>query len=272
MKYTIGQLSRQIGIGREAIRYYENLGLIVSHRNDENGYRYYHNIDGLNLLHTRLLQSYEMPLSQIRHKMHAWSLLEQEEYLQTYEKKLRDEMQETVRRLARIQRMRGFIEDSRMRKNIFHEMDVGGLYKILILGDGIAYSERFAKLVRNWGEKFPITDIEWHIRMEDVCTCGDNPIPAFISLTVLPEYVKLHGYDVDPPAFFFPGGHTVRMILSTEDPFSLHYADIEPYFICMKERGYHIVSDLTGRYGGCEFVDGKPRYFFTLRAIVEKNK
>lgn len=270
MKYTIGQLSRQIGIGREAIRYYENLGLIVPKRDEENGYRYYHDIDGLSLLHTRLLQSYEMPLSQIYHRMHAWTLSEQEEHLLAYEKNLRVQIQETERRLTRIRRMRGFIEDSRVRRNIFREMDVDGLYKILILGDEIACSDRRSELVRSWGEKFPITDIGWHIHMDDVRTCGDDPIPVFISLTVLPEYVKTHGYDVEPPAFFFPGGHTVRMILSVEDPFNLHYADIEPYFACLKERGYNIVSDLTGRYGGCEFVDGKPRYFFTLRAIVEK--
>lgn len=269
MKYTIGHLSRQIGIGREAIRHYENLGLIEPHRDEDNGYRYYEDLDGLSLLHTRLLQSYEMPLNQIHNRMYGWTLHEQETHLLDYEEKLCQELKQIEHRLHRIRRMRGFIEDSRMRRNVFHEMDVDGLYKILVLGDRVKPSARLESLVRSWGEKFPITDIGWHICMEDVKNSKEGRIPVSISLTVLPEYVKCHGYDVDPPAFFYPGGHSVRMILALDNPFELYYRDIAPYFECLKERNYRVVSDLTGRYGGCEFVDGKPKYFFTLRAIVE---
>ena len=270
MNYTIGELSRQIGVGREAIRHYENKGLIVSKRNASNGYRYYDDLDGLSLLHTRFLQSYALPLSQIYSNMRLWTLSQQEALLKDYETKLRQELEETQKRLTRIRRIRGFIEDSRERAGSFWEAELRGLYKILILGDRIERSPRHEALVRSWQDRFPITDIGWHIFMDDVIAHRHERIPTAISLTVLDEYIEEHGFDIAPPVFHFPGGHSVRTILSIANPFDLRYEDIAPFFEYVDRRGYRILTDLTGRYGGCEFINGKPRYFFTLRAIVEK--
>ena len=271
-KLTIGQMSLQLGLGRETLRHYENIGLVKPNRECINGYRYYNEMDGLNILHTRQLQSYGMQLNSIHEKMRMWSLSEQEECLRIRERNLRNELAELELRLARIHRIRGFIEDSITSPGKFWESDVNGLYKILVLGDHVKTSPQSSARAKEWGAKFPITDIGWHIFMADVTHDESARIPISICLTVLPEYVDAYGFQVDPPVFFYPSGHTIRTILSIDSPFDLHYSDIRCIFDYANENDYTIVSDLTGRYGGCEFIDGKPKFFFTLRAIVTKNK
>ncbi len=271
-KLTIGQMSRQLGLGRETLRHYEDIGLVKPNRESINGYRYYDEMDGLNILHTKLLQSYGMQLNSIHEKMHMWSLSEQEECLRAREIELRKELTELEMRLTRIHRMRGFIKDSIASPGSFWESDVNGLYKILVLGERTKVSQVASARIKEWGAKFPITDIGWHIFMKDIVQDESAQIPISICLTVLPEYVDAYDFNVDPPVFYYPSGHTIRTILSLGSPFDLHYSDIRCIFDYAQENNYKIISDLTGRYGGCEFIDGKPKYFFTLRAIVEKNK
>lgn len=271
MAYTIGHLAKQLGVGRETLRHYEDRGLIVPKRDEANGYRYFDDMDGLNVLHTKLLQSYQLPLSRIHDNMHLWTLSQQEQYLARHEKSLRLELAALEKRLKRIARMRSFIEDSLSNPGSFWEAELDGLYKILLLGDGVTCTPRLNLLARDWGSKFPITDIGWHIRMDDVDAHSDKRIPVAMGLTVLPEYVNTHHYDIAPPAIYFPGGHSVRTIVSLVNPFDLHYENLKPFLDYIRLHDYRIISDLTGRYGGCEFMDGAPTYFFTLRAIVEEN-
>lgn len=267
--YTIGHLADQLGVGRETLRHYENQKLIFPKRNEGNRYRYFDDLDGLNVLHTKLLQSYELPLSQIQENMRFWTLEQQEAYLVEYERKLRLDLVALQKRLDRIRRMRGFIDDSQNRIGTFWEAELNGLYKILILGDNVVSTPHLRVLVRQWSKKFPITDIGWHIRLEDARQ-GNDRIPVAVGLTVIEEYVQPHQFDIAPPVIHFPGGHSVRTILAVRNPFDLHFDEIKPLFDYVDSKGYRIISDLTGRYGGCEYEQGAAKYFFTLRVIIEK--
>ncbi len=43
--YTIGQVSKFLGISRDTLKFYEDKGLVNPKKNDENGYRIYNNFD-----------------------------------------------------------------------------------------------------------------------------------------------------------------------------------------------------------------------------------
>ncbi len=43
--YTIGQVSKFLGISRDTLKFYEDKGLVNPKKNDENGYRIYNQVD-----------------------------------------------------------------------------------------------------------------------------------------------------------------------------------------------------------------------------------
>ena len=266
-RLTMGQLAKQLGLGRETIRHYENCGLITPTRDEQNGYRYFSPVDGLSILHTKLLHSYDQSLRSISENMKLWTLSQQDAMLTEYEAMLTRELDEIQRKISRIRRMRSFVREA-LATPTYLDMDLDGVYKLFVLGKYAAKGAVIQERSADWISKFPITDIGWHIAMRDVTDTSTSEIPVTISLTVLPEYVREHHYDVSPPVVFFPAGHSIRTILAVRNPFSLTHEDIEPYLAYVRARGLTICSDLTGRYSGCEFLDGKPTYFFTLRAIV----
>jgi len=53
MHYTIGEISKLLGISIEGIRHYERKGVISSTRNPDNGYRYYGHLDITALIRSR---------------------------------------------------------------------------------------------------------------------------------------------------------------------------------------------------------------------------
>ena len=43
--YNIGEVSKYLGVSRDALKFYENKGLINPKKNEENGYREYDHFD-----------------------------------------------------------------------------------------------------------------------------------------------------------------------------------------------------------------------------------
>jgi DNA-binding transcriptional MerR regulator len=64
--YSIGQLSQQTGISREAIRYYERIGLLPIPQRAENGYRQYGEADVERLQFIRRSRALDFAINEIR--------------------------------------------------------------------------------------------------------------------------------------------------------------------------------------------------------------
>ncbi len=62
----INEVDEVVGIGKKAIRYYEQEGLLSPSRNPQNGYRDYNDTDIQHLLRIKLLRKLGFPLEEIR--------------------------------------------------------------------------------------------------------------------------------------------------------------------------------------------------------------
>lgn len=62
----INEVDEQVGIGKKAIRFYEQEGLLSPSRNPQNGYRDYSDDDIQQLLRIKLLRKLGFPISEIR--------------------------------------------------------------------------------------------------------------------------------------------------------------------------------------------------------------
>ena len=64
--YTIGELSQQTGVSREAIRYYERIELLPAPQRTSNGYRQYRNEDVQRLKFIRRSRMLDFRIEEIR--------------------------------------------------------------------------------------------------------------------------------------------------------------------------------------------------------------
>jgi MerR family copper efflux transcriptional regulator len=65
-RLTIGRLARLSGINAKAIRYYESVGVLPSPHRQENGYRYYSQVDVNRLILHRCLRLLGVPLETLK--------------------------------------------------------------------------------------------------------------------------------------------------------------------------------------------------------------
>ena len=63
---NINEVSKEVGITRENIRFYEREGLVIPDRDSENNYRNYSKADVERLRKIRLLRSLYIPVADIR--------------------------------------------------------------------------------------------------------------------------------------------------------------------------------------------------------------
>ncbi|MBQ7433809.1 MAG: MerR family transcriptional regulator [Lachnospiraceae bacterium] len=81
MKYKISEVSKMTGIPVDTIRYYETAGIVKPTR--VNTYRYYSEIDVLNLLEYRKMRNYGMNMSEIKD---FFQITDMEQYAREFER------------------------------------------------------------------------------------------------------------------------------------------------------------------------------------------
>ncbi|QJW48137.1 MerR family DNA-binding transcriptional regulator [bacterium BFN5] len=65
-KWTIGEVAKLFDVSTDTLRYYEKLGLFSSHKNKENGYRYYSYDEIIILMDILFFRNLELPVKEIK--------------------------------------------------------------------------------------------------------------------------------------------------------------------------------------------------------------
>lgn len=267
--YSMSQFRERVGISREALRFYESRGLITPQRKEGSNYRVYSDMDGLGVLRIKIMQSFRLSLDQIRERSKEISLAEQDAYLTQVEMHMEEQLRHAQNELARIRKNHSFVRDAMGAQGEVCELDTYGIYKLMLLGEGVQRDIHMEKTVSQWLSHMPMCDVGWHISRERLEAAGDEPVPTQIGLMMLPRYVDEYNVSIAPPVFFFPPGHSIRMMLGLENPFAITRAQAQPLFDYARQHGYRMVSEISGRYSGYACENGVPRYYFSMRVHVQ---
>ncbi len=100
--YRISRLASILGISPQTLRNYEDLGLISSHRSDNN-YRTYHSFDLTYLLYISLLRNLDLSLSDIDRIIHG-APGELQDILNRHQLDLQEQIQDLTWKLAELRR------------------------------------------------------------------------------------------------------------------------------------------------------------------------
>lgn len=262
------ELIERMGITREMLRYYENAGLLAPNRGKENGYRNYSDRDGFELLRIKDIQAHRVSVQDMHDALDKQTLEMQRKLLIDKETELREEIRSLNAQMLRIQRHRMFIEDSMAAKHEVSELDTYGIYKLMLLGNGV-HPKGAREIAAEWIQHMPFTEIGWSIQWPAEFT---GTLAAQIGLVSMPHCAFEQNLTTDEPVYFFPPGHSILMIVSVSDPFHVPARLFKPLADYASEHHMTVISDISGRYSGFEYEKDEKRFFFSARVLVKRNK
>lgn len=266
--YSMSQFQERTGVSRETLRFYETRGLIRPQRLVGSNYRVYNDMDGLEVLRIKTMQAFQLSLDNIRDTSAHLSLAEQDTHFSMLEFQLEKQLSNIQNELACIRKRHSFVREAMTAGDSISELNAYGIYKLMLLGDNVKVSSKTGEIAAQWLSFMPMCEIGWHIDRKALEKNGENPLPTQIGLMMLPRYAEDYHVSVDSPVFLFPDGHSIRMMISTSDPFHITRMQLEPLYAHAERKGYRIVSDISGRYSGYSCENGMPRYHFSARVLV----
>lgn len=169
--YKTGDVSKLLGISETTIRYYDNMGVVHSKKDEKNGYRTFTDVDIHNLMHYKMYQSYGL-----NQKSSCQCL---------YDYELKDISLELSHQINQLDYEIRFIEEKKKiieEKKFFLDTAESNLGKISScvreFGYLIGYRKRNqdnilslfdekSQIIHEWIEKFPIVTMTPYILKED---------------------------------------------------------------------------------------------------------
>ncbi|MDO4719034.1 MAG: MerR family transcriptional regulator [Peptostreptococcaceae bacterium] len=104
--YTVGEIAKNLGVSRDTVRYYENMG-IVSSRKNERGYRFFTREDVVALFYVINLKQLRISLKDIHFMLNESTLEDSISIVKNQEKRIREEIE-------KMQNCLGVIKDYRL--------------------------------------------------------------------------------------------------------------------------------------------------------------
>lgn len=101
--YTIGQVSKFLGISRDTLKFYEDKGLVKPKKNDENGYRKYNQFDIYDITTINFYREIDVEIKKIQEIMKSKSINNLELLLEEKEQIILEEIEYKKLLLKKIQ-------------------------------------------------------------------------------------------------------------------------------------------------------------------------
>ena len=109
--YKIGEVANIMGVSADTIRYYEKMGIVYSHKDAGNGYRYFTSADIYALLDVLFYRSMDIPVEEVCKIMNSYQHKDVKKLLEQKEKQVEAKIREQQALLGQI---RATIEDYRI--------------------------------------------------------------------------------------------------------------------------------------------------------------
>lgn len=109
--YKIGEVANILGVSADTIRYYEKMGIIYSHKDGGNGYRYFTSADIYALLDVLFYRSMDIPVEEVCRIMNSYQHKDVRRLLEQKEKQVQAKIRE---QRALLNQIRATIEDYRI--------------------------------------------------------------------------------------------------------------------------------------------------------------
>ena len=242
MKLRVGEAANYIGLGNDTLRYYESLGIVKPHRDQESGYRIYDDWALHYLMDAKWYRSFDFPLSDVSEIITSDGLEDILNKCYTQQDKLLhviEEYQNRSRMLyALIQRI------NQIKPNVgkfTYTMSPGIVYQRHQLKPDRAYADR----LRRWKDLFPNVNHTFLMYRHEVQDLLPESEPYFGFSISASDAVRFQ-VDPTPPAHYVPPMNCLYTIFKAEGPGTFIENFRTQVLDPVKQMGRHISDSIWG--------------------------
>lgn len=182
--YKTGEVSKLLGISETTIRYYDNMGIVRSKKDEKNGYRTFNEVDIHNLMHYKMYQSFGLNQKKARQCLYDFTLDEISHELNYQISELDHEIRFIEEKRKIVEEKKDFLE--KVEKNLgkiercvrepsyligYRKRDHDNLISLL--------NEK-NHVIHKWIEKFPLVLMTPYILKEDFDADSNVEYSGFI--------------------------------------------------------------------------------------------
>lgn len=138
--YKIGEVADILGVSTDTIRFYEKNGIVYSHKDELNGYRYFTAADVFCLIDVTFYRAMDIPVEEVCRIMKSYSHQDVKELLEEKEKQLEKKIR---RQQALLKRVRATIEDYRTMEESLGVFRVREMPTRVLYGETAADSQEY---------------------------------------------------------------------------------------------------------------------------------
>jgi DNA-binding transcriptional MerR regulator len=246
MKYTIHELTKQLGISQETIRHYRNLGLIMPERDSENGYFYYDDWDAFQLLFIKRYRSMDLSLGDVQNILDGKPAQEQLHWLQEKESSLERQIAMLEADLEHTQRIVTYMQMTMDKQGVVELVNwTDDFFALYVLGNGCKPVSK--EIIQPWIAKMPYTYPTVKIPMEQLNDVDrTEPYDVQIGLACIEKTRRQQGLEICDAVEIIPGGLSIRTFISVENPFVIYPKDIEDMRRYVYNHNYQFINNSSG--------------------------
>lgn len=237
MDYTIGKVSRLLGLSIESIRNYEKTGIIQSTRADDSNYRKFTYLDITSLIRARMYRSLGFSIADTSYLTNEGSIEEIRDRIASQKDVLRREIclaEKKLERLSEIERSLDALEKELGRVIICESPAV---YRMEFSRNGVVdFSDRIVSLFQTWMDLAPFVYVSSRYCQNEV----------YGGLAIDAKYAELLNIETDDVVLFHPATMGLRLTVMEEDN---GYSDVnvlDALRIYADEHRFSLSEDMIG--------------------------
>lgn len=244
-KYKIKDVAKFVGITTEAIRYYENEGIITPIKDKTNGYRYYNAWDVHVLIQARLYRQYGYSINDIKGLINEYSLNDIEKCFVNKENELENALLWNIKLLNYIRKKKALVEEIshfsgkfkvEMRPPLYR-MDIQERYSLF-------NDEEISKMACEILQKTPFLSSSALFKKEDFLNNNER---FYFGLSIEEEFADKELMEKCKDVIYYPPCLSIYTVVRTKADRILlpeYFKDVMKY---MKDNGLQLAGDVITR-------------------------
>lgn len=247
MDYTIKKFASMQGLTVDTLRQYEKKGIIRPYQDEENGYRYYSDMDVRIVSTSRWFSSLGFSLSQVAEIMES---LHNEVLQDAFSRRVREQKRQIAFEEKRLQEMLKFQRYYELIENgepLYEEVMLPEMFLLPHShNDQLIQDEEVLPFVRAWMELLPVT---YYTRwIPDECIKGEKAFSYFMALCINKEDAELWPLPIPHFARSSPKRKCIHTILRKNHEEMLTHKHLEEPLQYLKERSFILSGDIMTMY------------------------
>lgn len=247
MKYSIGEFASMVGVTTDTLRLYERHDIIRPLKNNQNNYRFFHDLDARDLLMSRWYRSMQIPLHEVASLMKEASSGEIIDKVAEARHLLELEIKRSTMLLHKMNEIQAELEQARDSMYQCQIRKLPGRFRIKqTYKNDLLKREELKCVVQDWMEKLPYTYYSFKMENQEQAI-GHDVTDYSWGLTLLEEdRVRLNAVMNDSVEYLPPATCVCAVIVRSQEEF-ISCDSFQFMLDYIEKHGYSIAGDITGK-------------------------